>query len=732
VAERHSTLRGAHQRQPGSAIDLNCVQRQCCKIRILNNIQKRQQEKQDEQDRKAKLTEGVESTGEGAVTDAKTKGKFTKSFAGTLLITGGACLVYSTAKDIVIINHQLVVLPAELHAVDLIAIGAQAEAGKDLDMSQVQTVGDELTDPTTGKSIWQAQALNALETNGQADKSLADLPPDYAQAFSADTTESSIQHGVDSLFRTVTLGGLGAGTICSPAGLFFQFAAGLAAAAFGAFGEVASAGTATPLEAGGLAGIFAIKEAENVALSAIGLHFLNNFVLGKTTVKLAVGAFSGPVGGDLLAYGARAAANTAAIASGGIALGNNASTILAAQERQRDQQQFRSLSLAQRLFNPYDYRSAVGKLIQTTSGSPLHDLARVGSVFTGFSSLFGHSLSVIAPHAAAAGTPYNWGFPQYGLPDDILNDPNLQDPYANAATVANMLDQSGCATNDSCEWLLRARNCFGVNINKVADGNDQIWDVIPTNEVNPTDSTYLDPESNCSDTNENWHRIIMFVFDTTTMKAAACYQGDDQSCTDISGSAVSQGTDQNASTGGGESLPQGTPKELAQQIVPYIDNQKISCAGLGGNDLGCSDITDTAKGLDINTGQGCQVKALSPQLLGMLLVLLQMGHTFTLSALCSDHHNDGTGGHSTGQAADFNTIDGVFMGPNKDTPWTQDKIDAATKLDRDIASIMPKSTGFGQNGPNSDGVTCHPAFEFLSGFNLFGDDCNHQHVQVGG
>jgi hypothetical protein len=44
-------------------------------------------------------------------------------------------------------------------------------------------------------------------------------------------------------------------------------------------------------------------------------------------------------------------------------------------------------------------------------------------------------------------------------------------------------------------------------------------------------------------------------------------------------------------------------------------------------------------------------------------------------------------------------------------------------LDQDVASFMPKSTGFGQ-------VQCHPTFDFLSSFVTFSDACHHQHIQV--
>ncbi len=167
-------------------------------------------------------------------------------------------------------------------------------------------------------------------------------------------------------------------------------------------------------------------------------------------------------------------------------------------------------------------------------------------------------------------------------------------------------------------------------------------------------------------------------------------------------------------------LPTGTAKDLASQLLPLIQQGKISCNNQAHD---CPDIQNTAKGVSIKGGQGCQVDGLQPALLGMLLKLVQMGHTFVLSALCSDHSNDGSlAGHSGGRAADFNYIDGVFMGPN-DVPWDSSKNKVGQKLDQDIASFMPKTTGFGQ-------IQCHPSYPFLSGFVTFSDTCHHQHIQV--
>jgi hypothetical protein len=183
------------------------------------------------------------------------------------------------------------------------------------------------------------------------------------------------------------------------------------------------------------------------------------------------------------------------------------------------------------------------------------------------------------------------------------------------------------------------------------------------------------------------------------------------------------------------SLPSGSAQDLATQLKQYIDNGKVKCvSGDGVHDIGCSDITNTASGISIASGI-CNADALDTSLLGMLLELVQMGHTFTLSAICTDHPSNLASLHHLGKAADFNTIDGVFMGQGEDSdgtiPWTQQgslgqqKISTDKKLDQDIASFMPKSTtGFGQ-------VQCHPVYDFLSAFTNFEDACHHQHVQIG-
>lgn len=166
-------------------------------------------------------------------------------------------------------------------------------------------------------------------------------------------------------------------------------------------------------------------------------------------------------------------------------------------------------------------------------------------------------------------------------------------------------------------------------------------------------------------------------------------------------------------------LPSGDAKKLASDISEYIKSGKISCNNQASN---CPDIQKTAAGQSIKGG-ACNVDALSPKLLAMVLKLAQMNHTFVISAICSDHPSNPQSYHHKGRAIDFNYIDGTFIGPGANDGWYGDKLSKAKRLNNDIATFMPKSTGFGQQ-------QCHPDFIFLKGFNVFNDLCHHQHIQV--
>ncbi len=892
--------------------------------------------------------------------------------SAALLASAGVCIVRDVADDVPTVNRGAIVVPAAIKATSKEALASQAQSGNDITIRQAGAQAESLVD-ANGKSIWAAKALTA--TYDPTTQTGQDIPPEYQQAFSKDTTAQTIK-------STVGGGSIG-GLLCSPFGQVIQIAGSITLLLAG------------PFTGGASWGIAAARAGAGVAATSGVIGLLKSQLVDKLKNNSVVpDVLSGPLGGNLLAFGARESSNIGARASGGVELSSTQSAALDRQEFVASQQDYKNKSFFAQMFDINDYRTPAAKLADSLDSVSTKNLNNMATSFLNIGSVLPHLFSSLAPKAHAANQPYDWAYPRYGIPDELLNDPALADPYDNADKVAVLLDSGLGGYAD------RAKTCFGVDIAKGADG----WQVTDdpamagSGGVNPNDSSYADAQPHCNDLSDpNWKRMILFVFDSRTMDAIDCYQGDsassDQSCsnvgytpaadtstqsspssvaavsfkigtynllgashtdpggdtqaydsydvrmtravkimkdngfevaglqeleskqrtkllqlagdtydiyptTDITTNRFSENsiiwdkskfsleeggkttiaynatldrdipwvklkdkgsgqtfyvfnthdpvnkvnadfrvkdarihltdlegklqtgspvfmtgdfnssysvtsddlsdrslltyciltstgkikdsydafkgrdgacptTDLNAidhvylsndvsvsswdhisdvsdkkarasdhapviasvSFGGG--LASGTAKDLAAQLLPYIQQGKISCNG--GESHDCSDIQNTATGTSIRGGKGCMVDSLQPGLLGLLLGVAKAGHTVILSALCSDHYNDGLRGHAGGRAADFNYVEGVFLGEGEDAqgtvPWTaqgavgQKKTQVDQKLLQDVASFMPKSTGFGQ-------TQCHAGFSFLSGFKTFPDGCHHQHIQV--
>jgi hypothetical protein len=414
---------------------------------------------------------------------------------------------------------------------------------------------------------------------------------------------------------------------------------------------------------------------------------------------------SGAKFGNYINYGVKLAANDMAIASGGRKLSKSEADDVKTAERNYYEQEFKGQSIAYKLFNPYDARSSLAYVIDRSSPDPVQNVKTATASLFNIKKIPSAVVGLFTPKASAAGVDYDYQFDSYGFTRAELNDSRDKFPLQNAGVVVGILE--GPQGND---YIDKAKNCFGVEIGKDGDGN---WGV--TSEVGEVPLAKVIDNNSCDENSNSWLRIRQFIADTETMESAACYEGDDEACANIGFDSAEANDSSSSKTASGE-LPTGSSKELAVKLKKYVDNKKIQCVNTG-----CPDIVQTANGTSIKGGS-CLVNAMDPKILGMLLNLVQDGHTFILSAVCSDHSSNPRSLHHQGKAVDFNTIDGVFMGPN-DVPWDTAKVKAGKKLDQDIASFMPKSTGFGQ-------IQCHPAFDFLQGFNLFSDACHHQHVQV--
>ncbi|HEY4964265.1 MAG TPA: hypothetical protein VIH90_06225 [Candidatus Saccharimonadales bacterium] len=436
-----------------------------------------------------------------------------KTIGAAVLLASTVCLIRSVAKDVPDVNRALIVAPAVAHSTSMIAKGSQFQNGNNMNSSQPNAAVSDLTDSSTGQNIWSGQALQALEN--PTSYGGVEMPLDLAQGFSTSTTPSGIDNSLG-------LGGFGA-AICSPAGLVVQAGVGVALLVSGFF----DAGTSWDVRAGfaaGQAGEFAATSGVFAMIKHYAVQILSDHgVVPK--------AFAGALGGNLLAYGAREAANIGAVSSGGVALGSNASTQLGYQEAKQANDVFESKSLSYKLFNTDDQKTLAGHLVDNINPNFRQNITNVGNGILSF-SLISNMLknlgTIFNMHVSAdISQPYDWGFPQYGIPDSLLNNPAYADPYANADAVAKLLDTTG---GTASPYIAKAMACFGVTISQ----QNGLWSVVPATDVNPNDPAYTD--QNCGDitSDPNWDSIIMFVEDSRNMDAVSCFVGGSdsaQSCT---------------------------------------------------------------------------------------------------------------------------------------------------------------------------------------------------------
>jgi len=612
-------------------------------------------EKKAEADEKARQEAEQQAIKDKAAPDvASLKDKLksnTKTLVGSALVGQAMlCIVRSVADDVVKVNRAAIVLPTVAQATDKIAVGEQVKSGQDISAEQAGGVVDNFKDKD-GKTIWQSKALQATAGMPQTGK---DLPADFQQAFSNNTTAQSIKDTVGS----PKLAGVDIGAAaCSKIGIAVGLAIGVGQLLSSAVAALPSGGLSVAAE---ISYITAKQVAVAGALYALQ-HAFTNLLSDKAIVP---DVLSGPLGGNLLAYGARETANTGARASGGVPLSNSDTALLDRQEELASQQKFRSESFFARMFDAKDYRSLTGRLADSINPNLAQNVASLTNGFMNIGSMLPHAFSAFIPKAHAANKPYNWGFSKVGIPSEVMNDSNMENPYDNADQVAKVLDAS-CTNSDgttdsSCDPISKAKTCFGVDVNK--DSGE--WDATPTEPVNPNSDEYA--SANCGDTgnsNSNWKRMILFVFDTSTMKAAACYDGDDQACKDVGYSSGTSGgnastpdatSSSDSSTGG--TVASGSGKELAKKILSLKDAGKVTC-----DDGTCADIQSVANGQDLAVGQGCKyTKTLDPKVLKLILYVVDAGNfTIRISALCSNHHDDGPNGHSGGKAMDIASVNGV-------------------------------------------------------------------------
>lgn len=672
---------------------------------------------------------GVDSFNEG---HAEANGKAEKlasnvaPYVGTLY--GTACMLKGTATAITGVNRFLIVLPAAIEATNLIAMGSEVQnGGNDLTAEQLGAAARGLTN-SQGQSIWAGAALQATEGADKAnflpknsDGSVAnDIPPKYKQAFGSDTLASTLQTIGNAMLVWFPF----PSWLHGPCG----FLGGITLSVVGVAGQVLDAIVNAPdgetLDAGSQAAVRGLEDAgisygKSEAMAPVMNAAIDWIAKSVNAPKLTRSAFSGALGGNLIAYGARAAANSAAILNGGLSLANKATTIVGS-AGQEEQQQFQSESLFARIFDINDYRSLFGRFSMAVSPSIGADLSssatsmfNIGGIF---SSMFGH----LMPNVAAAGNSswtgsYNWEFPQYGLPDNMLNDPALSDPYQNSEAVGQYLSNTCKDDNGnigpsygvcggSGGYTQRIMDCFGnkLTYSEDSDIGGNVWDVTHAatatssdNDVNPLSDTYHNANcgaicpgtiANCGDAGkENWEKIVMFVNDANNIKTLDCLEGSsdtaEQSCSDVgfNGSAPS-----GSGAGGSTSLPAGNTQQLAQQIIQLHDQGKIIYA-LDTSAI-ASNFQRMANGQDPVTNNGHQPTP-DPRILQAVIYLAQLGTVQINSYVDGASHTQPGNPHYEGKAIDIGAFNGRTLG-SADEATTRE-------VESIVAQVLPAGSRFG-------------------------------------
>jgi hypothetical protein len=479
-----------------------------------------------------------------------------KVAGGVAFAVGLVCAVRTVNDNIDDIRYIQVITPLIRMGMDAVTTGNQLMSGQDVDSDTVSFL---------------AKNLDEVDSKGNIVSTWDDAAPIQAQQgqkggidIDAADKNQPDQQGIKDVLSGQKPDWLtwsdnaAVGKLCSGAG---QAVAGTVSVVIGIF-------------SGGLISTVGSTVVGALASGAV-IDKLSNLLSGDA-VNVAA---SGAQWGNNVDFGSRLAANTMAAQFGGTALTDVQSAQLNAVQSNQSDTEFRSKSLAYRLFNPYDSRSTISKVVDGSSPSFTQNLNRIGTMFINSGkNLANVSKLFTASAKAAAPIVYDYGFPEYGFSQQDLDNPAVTDPFANADAAAAILDGP-----KSDKYTQLAKACFGVNIKKIDNdvGNDgsQIWDVVPADEeAQPYGENYQ--KNNCNQPGDtDWLKVRFFIFDTGIMEGYACYQGDDQSCSN-DGFTVNSSPDDTLPT-----VPSGSTVNLGDV---FKNSTSIACAP-GTKDLGLQD-----------------------------------------------------------------------------------------------------------------------------------------------
>lgn len=448
---------------------------------------------------------------------SETTNAFRQGLVAALTVTGAACTIHDSATDVVVLNRARIVTPAVIEAAHIISLGAQLYTGQDINWEDLNATVESWTDDN-GKSVWDAKALNA--TAGDKDPGGPDITNENKQAFAGDTTVDNIQGYVDSIPGIPELCTTGGQIVQAVASVLILVGTGGSGATASTFSKVVITRAIT----------IGIKEAAKQVIYSIVqdmiTHRLEQWISDDPFFELPP---SGPLGGNMLAYGAREMSNITARASGGVALSDTETAAIDRHQIEKQRDEFKQKSFATRMFDLKDYRSFASITMRNLVGNPVAKSSASVTNLAGVRSLFSNLSTILLPQAnAALETNYDWFSPRYGIPKAVLDNPEYADPYAvgdSVAGILNALDDSN-ATQQQKDYAGqlkdRAQKCFGVSISKGTEG----WGVVADKDINPGLKEYTD--SNCTEDSNDWHKMMLFVNDSMDAAAVSCFVGADE------------------------------------------------------------------------------------------------------------------------------------------------------------------------------------------------------------
>jgi|GEM_PF-1940635 len=519
---------------------------------------------------------------------------------GTIKIAGGAIAlqgIMCTVKDLAGILpgafYATTVMPAIIRTLQFQSTASQLRAGQDFNIEQMGDMVSDLQD-AQGGTVWQAKSLNALASGGEGQGE--DIDDGAKMAFA---TQGSSISGLYSLVEGEDPNNAGESTVDSVAG----WACSTPARWLGLIGGVALAGVSfvgcgatAGASCAGTAARVGTQAAVGIAVFSVVSRMLGEFVADTASGKVAdacgieinpseddggekIDTLNAKAFGNCLAYASRMENNISGASKGFVPLSSDDELAVIREANEQDLAEFKKKGLAERLFSTQNERSLAMSMFRKSSdmGITSGSSSQIASVFLkvpfiiadGFSSVFSNTT-----HAQAVS--YDWGFPAFGLPLSITEDPKYADPVANANWILEHRDD----LDDG-----RIEECFGV---KLVDGSEGLQADLLEDEVNPLSDDYND--KNCGDlSNETWVRTALFVTDDSIARSLDCYDGYGNSCQEIGFGGVAQTT--------AGPTPSPTPT-TGQTIVGDIgeSSDTVACAP-GTTDLGVatSKYTGSAK-----------------------------------------------------------------------------------------------------------------------------------------